>query len=53
MQNLRSFKSSPTGGARKNDLFDKSFFQLYLPLASDIATQLYSAMPSDIVIRTV
>ena len=29
------------------------FFQLYLPSASYIATQLYSALPSDIVLRTV
>ena len=29
------------------------FFQLYLPSASYIASQLYSASPSDIVLRTV
>ena len=38
---------------KKTTCFDKSFFQLYLPLARYIATQLYSAMASDIVLRTV
>ena len=45
--------SSPTGGAIKKDIQSDVFFQLYLPSASYIASQLYSASPSDIVLRTV
>ena len=37
----------------KRLFFGIVFFQLYLPLASYIASQLYSASPSDIVLRTV
>jgi len=33
--------------------FDKSLFQLYLPVASYIATQLYLVLPSVIMLRTV
>ncbi len=39
-----------SGVPEKRTCFDKSFFLLYLPTASYIATQLYSAMPSDIVL---
>ena len=43
----------PSAGAMKKDIQSDVFFQLYLPSASYIASQLYSASPSDIVLRTV
>ena len=44
---------SPMAHHEKRLFFGIVFFQLYLPLASYIASQLYSASPSDIVLRIV